>query len=51
LWLSGVVDTNEDKRICLENVLVLNPGSLAAKRGLEKLGKWELSENSIPQTD
>jgi hypothetical protein len=51
LWLSGVVDTNEDKRICLENVLVLSPGSLAAKRGLEKLGKWELSENSIPQTD
>lgn len=46
LWLSSVVETNEDKQICLENVLVLYPGSLAAKRGLEKLNKWEPSENA-----
>jgi len=51
LWLSSVVDTNEDKRICLENVLVLNPGSLAAKRGLVKLEKGEPSENANLHAD
>lgn len=38
LWLSGAVETDEDKRICLENTLTLNPDNQAAKRGLEKLG-------------
>jgi tetratricopeptide (TPR) repeat protein len=37
LWLSGVADTDEDRRICLENVLVLNPNSNSARRGLDKL--------------
>ncbi len=35
LWLSGAVQTDEDQRICLENVLSLNPDSAAAKRGLK----------------
>jgi hypothetical protein len=39
LWLSGAVDSDEDKRVCLENVLVLNPENLVAKRGLDKLDK------------
>ncbi len=38
LWLSGAVDTTEDRRVCLENVLALNPDNEAARRGLAKLG-------------
>lgn len=41
LWLSGVVDSDEDRQICLENVLLINPDSAAAKRGLERLGFTE----------
>ena len=37
LWLSAVVDSDEDKRLCLENVLVLNPDSEPARRGLSRL--------------
>lgn len=39
LWLSGVVDTKQDRRICLENVLTLNPDNQIAQRGLNKLGQ------------
>jgi tetratricopeptide (TPR) repeat protein len=35
LWLSGVVDSVEDKEVCLENVLTLDPNHSAAQRGLE----------------
>ncbi len=38
LWLSGAVQTAEDRRICLENVLTLNPDNQLAQRGLAKLG-------------
>ena len=38
LWLSGAVDTDEDRRICLENVLAINPSNTAARHGLDKLG-------------
>jgi tetratricopeptide (TPR) repeat protein len=34
LWLSGVVDGLEDKQVCLENVLALNPDSVPASKGL-----------------
>ena len=37
LWLSSVVDTDEDREICLENVLALNPDNIVAKKGLEAL--------------
>jgi len=37
LWLSGVVDTTEDRCVCLENVLALNPDNTWARRGLERL--------------
>lgn len=37
LWLSAVVDTEEDQRVCLENVLFINPDNAAAKKGLSKL--------------
>ena len=38
LWISGVVDTDTERRICLENVLAINPNNGIAKRGLERLG-------------
>lgn len=34
LWLSRVVDSADEKRICLENVLALNPHHAAARRAL-----------------
>ena len=37
LWLSGAVDTDEDRRACLENVLAINPNNGIARRGLEQL--------------
>jgi len=39
LWLSGAVDTDEDRRICLENMLTINPNSEVAQRGIEVLRK------------
>jgi tetratricopeptide (TPR) repeat protein len=41
LWLSGVVDDPEERRICLENVLALNPGNAAARNGLRWLAEQE----------
>jgi hypothetical protein len=38
LWMSGVVDTDAERRVCLENVLAINPDNEVAKRGLERLG-------------
>ena len=37
LWLSGVVESDSDRRVCLENVLALNPASTAAQKGLRWL--------------
>jgi len=37
LWLSGVVDTDEDRRTCLNNVLFINPSNPHAKQGLGML--------------
>lgn len=37
LWLSGVVDTDEDRLICIENVLTLNPDNVQARAGLRYL--------------
>jgi tetratricopeptide (TPR) repeat protein len=34
LWLAGVVDTPEDIRTCLQNVLDLNPANQQAQQGL-----------------
>lgn len=39
LWLSASVDSAEDRVVCLENVLTINPSNEAARRGLEKLGR------------
>jgi len=37
LWLSGVVDSDEERIICLENVLSINPDNQAARKGLAVL--------------
>ncbi len=37
LWLSGVVDSDEDQRTCLNNVLFINPNNSHAKQGLGML--------------
>ena len=38
LWLSGVYTAPEQRRICLEHVLDINPKNAAAMRGLANLG-------------
>jgi tetratricopeptide (TPR) repeat protein len=37
LWLSGVVDDLDERGICLENVLALDPENVAARKGLERV--------------
>jgi hypothetical protein len=37
LWLSGAVTEDEERQICLENVLALNPENDVARRGLAQL--------------
>ena len=37
LWLSGAVDTHQERRTCLENVLAINPNNGIARRGLGSL--------------
>jgi hypothetical protein len=38
LWLSAAVETPEEQRTCLENVLVINPNNERARMGLKSLG-------------
>jgi tetratricopeptide (TPR) repeat protein len=44
LWLSGVMDAAEDIRVCLENVLAINPENQQARKGIE----WLNSRYTIP---
>jgi hypothetical protein len=37
LWMSAVVDTTPERRVCLERVLNINPGNHTARAGLERL--------------
>ena len=39
LWLSGAVETDEERIACLQRVLELNPDHEAAKLGLAKLDR------------
>ncbi len=47
-WLYQVYDRVDDKRICLENLIIINPDNLWAKQELLKL--LELSSPSAPHT-
>src|SRR5512136_2079904 len=42
LWLSGLVESLDDKQVFLENVLTLEPGNQAAQAGLD----WILAQKS-----
>ena len=44
IWLSGVVESLDDKQVCLENVLALEPGNDAAQTGLD----WVLEQKNAP---
>lgn len=41
LWLASVVDNDEDKRVCFENVLQLNPSNPTARQHLQRLDEKE----------
>lgn len=47
LWLTSVVDSEEDIEICLENVLALNPNNVLAQRGLEALSEGRFDANEM----
>lgn len=47
LWLTSVVDTDEDREVCLENVLALNPQNIIARRGLEALRQGTFNINDV----
>ena len=44
LWLASVVDTDEDRRVCFENVLELNPNNPTARRQLNLLDQQAFNE-------
>lgn len=49
LWMSGVVDSDEERIICLENVLTINPQNAPARKGLAALGITpEIEQSSSP---
>lgn len=50
LWLSAVVDTEEDQRVCLENVLFLNPDNKNAQKGLAVLDAKAASAPPAPES-
>lgn len=48
LWLSGLMDTPDDQRTCLENVLAINPDNERAKQGLSYLTGQTSAGNVSP---
>ncbi|MHB8628318.1 MAG: hypothetical protein ACYDBJ_15240 [Aggregatilineales bacterium] len=48
MWLAAAVDTPYERRICLENVLRLNPRNDMARRALEKINKPESDRTAEP---
>ncbi|MBI1876985.1 MAG: hypothetical protein HYR94_01890 [Chloroflexi bacterium] len=47
LWLTAVVDTDEDREVCLENVLALNPNNAIALRNLDALKSGNFNAGDI----
>lgn len=50
LWLSGAVESAEERQICLENVLTINPDNALAKKGLAKLANASVPEPAPPKS-
>ncbi len=48
LWLASVVETDEDRRVCFENVLELNSTNPTARRQLEQLNAKAIAEALNP---
>jgi hypothetical protein len=48
LWLASVVDSDDDRRVCFENMLELNPSNQMARRQLQKLEQKALAEMMHP---
>jgi len=48
LWLSGAVETDDERRECLERVLEVDPNNPHAKKGLERLGPRTARKLSAP---
>jgi hypothetical protein len=50
LWLSGVVEAEDDQRTCLENVLAIDPTNTRARQGLDYIVKKSspVSETAAP---
>lgn len=49
LWLSGVVETDEQRLVCLQNALAINPHNMAAKRGLAALRQKAVAVKPLPE--
>ncbi len=50
LWMSAVLDSDEQRRTCLERVLAINPDSATARQGLARLGPASQPPLSPPDT-
>ena len=51
LWLGSVVDSDEERIICLENVLTINPNNEMARKGLAVLSaETATKQPSVPGT-
>lgn len=49
LWLSEVLDTDEQRILCLENVLAINPDNYHARRGLASLNRRGTTIKPLPE--
>jgi ferric-dicitrate binding protein FerR (iron transport regulator) len=49
LWLASVVDTDDDRRVCFENVLELNPDNAIAQEQLNRLESKALAITMHPE--
>ena len=49
-WLSRLAETPEEREICLENVLALDPAHLAVQAELEELRKQMAEAGNMPRT-
>ncbi len=47
LWLSGIVDLPEERRICMENVLAINPHNLVAQKALRWLDEQQAAQSLL----
>lgn len=50
LWLTIVVDSDEDREVCLENVLAINPSNTIAQRNLNALKTGNFNPGDIARS-